>query len=127
LRAGGAGARDARGGAGLARETENRAPLGSISVGPAGNPQLTVAGGCGMRERGQLKGWGAWSPRCTRGAGLARETENRAHGLDIGGTCGKPPADGSGGLWDAGEGPLEGLGGLEPDMHKGGGLLITVN
>jgi hypothetical protein len=42
--------------------------------------------------------------------------------LDIGGTCGIPPADGSGGMWDAGSRPLEGLGGLEPDMHRGGGV-----
>jgi hypothetical protein len=56
-------------------------------------------------------------------AGLARDTEHRAPDtLDIGWTCGKPPADGSGGLWDAGEELLEGLGGLKPDMHnKGGG------
>jgi hypothetical protein len=42
-------------------------------------------------------------------------------GLNIGGTCGIPPADGSGGMWDAGLGLLERLGGLEPDMHKRGG------
>jgi hypothetical protein len=35
-------------------------------------------------------------------------------GLDIGGTYGKPPANGSGGWWDAGEEPLEGLGAWGP-------------
>jgi hypothetical protein len=43
------------------------------------------------------------------------------HGRDIGGTCGIPSADSSGGMWDAGEGLLEGLGDLEHDMHKRGG------
>jgi hypothetical protein len=37
------------------------------------------------------------------------------------------PADRSGGLWDAGEDLVGGLGALTPDMHKGGRLLITVN
>jgi hypothetical protein len=50
---------------------------GSISVGPRANPQLTVAGGCGVRERGQCRAWGTWSPRCSGKGGLAGETENR--------------------------------------------------
>jgi len=41
------------------------------------------------------------------------------HGRDIGGNWRKPPANGSGGLWDAGEGPVAGLGGLEPEMQRG--------
>ena len=40
--------------------------------------------------------------------------------LDIGGACRVSPADGRGGLWEAGEGLHEGLGGMEPEIHKGG-------
>lgn len=46
--------------------------------------------------------------------------------LNTNGTCGKPPANSSGGLKNAGEAPLEGLGGMEPDERRGG-LLINVN
>jgi hypothetical protein len=42
---------------------------------------------------------------------LTRETKINPLGLDIGGTTGKPPADGSGTLLDAMKGPLECPGG----------------
>jgi len=37
-----------------------------------------------MQDRGQLRVWGAWNPRYTGGAGLARETENRALAISVG-------------------------------------------
>ena len=43
-------------------------------------------------------------------------------GLDIDGTCGKPPAGDSGSSGDAGERLFEGQGGLEHDLHKGGAV-----
>ena len=67
----------ARGGRFGARNQKSRG-TGAILVGPGDNPQLTIAGGCGMRERGQLRAWGTRSPRCMGGAGLAGETDNRA-------------------------------------------------
>jgi hypothetical protein len=42
-------------------------------------------------------------------------------GLDVGGTCGIRPEYGNGGFKDAREGALKGLGGMEFDVHKGGG------
>ena len=58
--------------------TRNRAssPRGLISVGFGKSPQLTIAGGCRMWERGQMRekghlnGWGAWNPIYTGREGL---------------------------------------------------------
>jgi hypothetical protein len=54
-------------------------PLGSISVVRAGNHQGMVVEACRLRERRELTAWGLWSPVCARGAGLAGESEYRAH------------------------------------------------
>jgi hypothetical protein len=58
--------RYARGGR-FGTRTRNSSPLGLISVGHGENPQLTMAGGCRMQERGYLWAWGTWNPRCARG------------------------------------------------------------
>jgi hypothetical protein len=72
--------------------------------------------------------WGAWNPRYTGGGLVWRaKPKTEPRGLGISGTWGTTPANGSVGLYDAGEGRFVGLGGLEPDMHRGGDLLINVN
>jgi hypothetical protein len=55
---------------------QKSSPLGSISVGRGENPQLMMAGGCWMRERGYLQAWGAWNPRCARGGRFDARTQN---------------------------------------------------
>jgi hypothetical protein len=40
------------------------------------------------------------------------KTTIKPHGLDIGGTCVGPPAEGGGWMWDAVKAQIEGLGGL---------------
>jgi hypothetical protein len=82
-----------------------------------------MAGDYRMRERGQLRAWGAWSPRCTGGPVWRAKPTIARHGRIIGGTWSKLPANGSGSLWDAGEGPVAGLGGLEPEIYKGEGAV----
>ena len=62
--------------------------------------------------RGEL----VWQPKA--------KTTAHKHGHSIDGTCSKLHPTVAG---DVGEGPVVGLGGLEPEMHNGGGLLITVN
>jgi hypothetical protein len=81
---------------------------GSGGLFEAGEPEVEALGGPGCDEREGGLVWCA-KPKIERDA------------LDIGGTCGLPPADGSRALCDAGEGPLQGLGGMEPDVHRGGG------
>jgi hypothetical protein len=51
---------------------------------------------------------------------LALKPKIEPRGLDIGGTRGKAPANGSVGLYDGGEWPFAGLEGLEPEMRRGG-------
>ena len=36
-------------------------------MGPGENPQLTMARGCRVQERGYLRAWGAWNLICARG------------------------------------------------------------
>jgi hypothetical protein len=57
------------------------------------------------------------------GAGLAGETDNRAARAHYRWDVEQTPANGSGSLWDAGEGPVAGLGGLEPEIYKGEGAV----
>jgi hypothetical protein len=95
---------------------------GSVSVGPGVQPQLRVAWGCGMRERGDLGAWGAWNPRWAGGGGLAAKPKTEPPGLGIGGTWGSTPANGSVGLWDAGEGAIWGPGGPGARDGRGGAV-----
>jgi hypothetical protein len=55
------------------------------------------------------------------GAGWCRKPKNRAAARFLLGPARLLPADSGGGLWEMGVGPLEGLGAMEPKMHKGGG------
>jgi hypothetical protein len=74
---GGPGAQDAQGDW-FGGQNQNSHHMGAISVGSGKNPQLTAAGGCGMRERGPVTGLGGLEPETHRGTGLAGETENCA-------------------------------------------------
>ena len=59
--------------------------------------------------------------RCAQGARWCAKPKIQCVALNIGGACRVSPANGRGGVCDAGEGLLEGLGGMEPKIHKGGG------
>ena len=62
-----------------------------------------------------------------RGAGWCAKPKMERNALNFGGACRTTPANSRGGLWEVGEGLLEGLGAMEPEIHKGGGLLIPIN
>ena len=95
---GGPGTRDARGGWFGARNRKP-SPLDSVSVILGVQPQLTVAWGCMMRERGNLWAWGAWNPGCAEGGPVWRaKPKTEPPGLGIGETWGTTPANDSVGL-----------------------------
>jgi hypothetical protein len=83
---------------------------------------------CGVAARyedGKIEIEGLEGPgaRVPKGGRVWRTRPDIKHvALAIGGTCRIAPADRSGGLWDAGEDLVEGLGRLTPDMHKGGAV-----
>jgi hypothetical protein len=69
-----------------------------MSVGPGKSPQLTIAGDCRMRERGQMRTWGAWDPRCVRGGRFgARNRKSRPSGTISVGTEENPQLSLAGG------------------------------
>jgi hypothetical protein len=53
-------------------------PLGSASVGLAEIDVTKVGRPRRLRERDELKGWGACSPKCMKGGWFDTRTENRA-------------------------------------------------
>jgi hypothetical protein len=108
------------GGGRFGRRNRKLSRMGSISVGPRENPLLMAAGGVGCGRGGQLQAWGAWSPRCTGGLVWQAKPKITPYGLDIGGTWGKPPANGSRGSWDVGEGASCGPGGPGARDAQGG-------
>ena len=99
-------------------------PMGSVSVGHGwGGGQrwwgVVQCGRC-MSEGG----WGGWRPVPARGGRLAHETANRAlwarFRCDLDGAVEYHTRD----LWGAGERRVEGMGGLQPTIHKEGGAVI---
>jgi len=57
-----------REGSGFSARDRESSPLDLISMGHAGNRWIAEVGGCQLREKGYLNGWGAWNPGYTRGA-----------------------------------------------------------
>jgi hypothetical protein len=91
--------------------------IGGTCVYPPANNGVAMRGAV----EAQVAGLGWPGARLPMGGRVWRAKLNIEHiALNIGRTCRKLPADGSGSLWDMGEVPLEGLEGLEPNMCRGG-------
>jgi hypothetical protein len=95
-------------GLGIGGTCEKPLNSGSGKLGDMMETELAALEGPGARAREGRRIW------------RARPTIEPS-GLDIGGTCGKPPANGSGDWWDAVEVLLGGLGAWSP-ICTGGGL-----
>jgi hypothetical protein len=100
-------------------------PAGLNIRGTCGKPLDSGSGRFPDAGEGSFEGMGGLEPGVHEGRAVwrAKPKIERA-ALDIGGTCGKLPTDGSGAFWDAGEAPLEGLGAWGPICTGGGCKLL---